>query len=404
MNAVEMDPRKSGTIQCLAGCLDGIVAEPLLPYSEEAISFLAALSSRLMKDRSAKGFPDIISFAYWCRKSNIERKRDESRSRTAYFDERIGRGLTFHIAPSNIPVNFAFSFAFGLLAGNACIVRVPSKPFEQTGVICRAIEDVLPEHPEIAKRCAVVTYPVDDEVTGAFSLVSDARLIWGGDSTIASVRRLPSKPRCVDILFSDRYSVALMDGRAMKDIGDEDLSRLAEGFYNDTYLMDQNACSSPQVIYWLHDVPESRDRFWAAVRESAARRYVLQPQIAMDKYVQLCEDVLDAVAGGEVRFDGLLTVVDVLSTPDDICGLRGKGGYFYQQVVSDLDEIEPFVTERFQTLLYFGIEASDIRDFVLKKKLRGIDRIVPVGHAMDIDIVWDGYDLVAELSRIVDVR
>ena len=124
----------------------------------------------------------------------------------------------------------------------------------------------------------------------------------------------------------------------------------------------------------------------------------------MDKYVQLCEDVLDAVAGGEVRFDGLLTVVDVLSTPDDICGLRGKGGYFYQQVVSDLNEIEPFVTERFQTLLYFGVEASDIRDFVLKKKLRGIDRIVPVGHAMDIDIVWDGYDLVAELSRIVDVR
>ena len=52
MNAVEMDPRISGTIQCLAGCLDGIVAEPLLPYSEEAISFLAALSSRLMKDRS----------------------------------------------------------------------------------------------------------------------------------------------------------------------------------------------------------------------------------------------------------------------------------------------------------------------------------------------------------------
>lgn len=404
MSVVEVESSKVGTIQCLAGRLDDIVAEPLLPYSEEAISFLASLSNGLMKDPAAKAFPDIISFAYWCRRANVEKKRDESRFRTAYFDERIGRGLTFHIAPSNIPVNFAFSFAFGLLAGNACIVRVPTKPFEQTSVICHVIDNVLPDHPEIARRCAFVTYPVDDEITGAFSLRSDARLIWGGDSTIASIRKLSSKPRCVDVLFSDRYSIALMDGKAIKETSDEGLSRLADGFYNDTYLMDQNACSSPQMIYWLHDIPESRERFWTAVRECAARRYVLQPQIAVDKYVQLCGDVIDAVAQGSVCFDGLLTVVDASVFPGDICGLRGKGGYFYQQAVSGLDEIAPFVTERFQTLLYFGLEASDVRDFVLKNKLRGIDRIVPVGHAMDIDIVWDGYDLVAELSRIVDAR
>lgn len=40
-----------------------------------------------------------------------------------------GRGVAFHIAPSNVAVNFAFSLAAGLLTGNANIVRLSSKPF-----------------------------------------------------------------------------------------------------------------------------------------------------------------------------------------------------------------------------------------------------------------------------------
>ena len=38
---------------------------------------------------------------------------------------------------------------------------------------------------------------------------------------------------------------------------------------------------------------------------------------------------------------------------------------------------------------------------VVAARLRGIDRIVPVGKAMDIGVFWDGHDLVRELSRIV---
>ena len=33
--------------------------------------------------------------------------------------------------------------------------------------------------------------------------------------------------------------------------------------------------------------------------------------------------------------------------------------------------------------------------------LRGIDRVVPVGRALDMDIVWDGYDLIGSLSRLI---
>ena len=33
---------------------------------------------------------------------------------------------------------------------------------------------------------------------------------------------------------------------------------------------------------------------------------------------------------------------------------------------------------------------------------RGVDRIVPVGRTLDFALVWDGHDLIRELSRVVD--
>ena len=43
-------------------------------------------------------------------------------------------------------------------------------------------------------------------------------------------------------------------------------------------------------------------------------------------------------------------------------------------------------------------------NFVFKNRLSGIDRIVPVGEALDIGVIWDGYDIVRSLSRIIDVK
>jgi hypothetical protein len=52
---------------------------------------------------------------------------------------------------------------------------------------------------------------------------------------------------------------------------------------------------------------------------------------------------------------------------------------------------------------YYGADKNALRDFVIKNSLRGIDRIVPVGSALDIGVVWDGYDIVRALSRVVEV-
>lgn len=371
----------------------------LRPFSEEAVAFLAHLSKNLLRLPEARRYADITAFGFWCRRANIQTMKESYPDRAV----RLGRGLCLHIAPGNVPINFAFSYAFGMLAGCSNLVRLPSKLFPQVELVCREIASLLPQYPEIAARTAMVRYPASGEITAHWSRQADARIIWGGDGTVAALKALPSSPRCVDVCFADRYSLCLMDPKAIEQATDQTVETLAEQFYNDTFLMDQNACSSPQMVIWTEECQTGRRRFWEAVFRTAKRQYALQDAVSVDKYTQLLSDILccDTVCKVWKR-ENLLYGVELSALPEDMTALRGKSGYFYEYHLKDWAELEERVTEKFQTLTYFGLDAEEIRRFVVERQLRGIDRIVPVGKALDIGIVWDGYDLVRTLSRQIE--
>ena len=342
-----------------------------------------------------------MSFAYWCRRGNVLR---EKQSREGRIESRLGRGFALHIAPSNVPVNFAFSYVFSLLAGNATVVRCPSKAFDQVQVILDAMREQFVEYPEVGRRSAFVTYPSSGKTTEALCALSDVRVIWGGDATVASIRALASKPRCVDIAFADRYSIALFNADAINSLDEGGLSQLARDFFNDTYLMDQNACSSPQTILWVgadESVASARGAFWNSVASYAKQHYELQAAVAVDKYVQLCGDVIRGIASGAEQHEGYLTTVEL---PDDIglsTSLRGVGGYFYEKHVDGLLDVANDIDEKYQTIAQFGFDAKEVRQQLIDARITGIDRIVDVGKAMDIGLIWDGYDLIEAMSRTV---
>ena len=235
-------------------------------------------------------------------------------------------------------------------------------------------------------------------------------MIWGGDRTIAAIKALSARPRCVDICFADRYSVALINADAVVAADDAQMTRLVEGFYNDTYLMDQNACSSPQVILWevgelgSGEIEKAKERFWMAVEDVAKKRYVLQDAVAVDKYTLFCEEAVGNYNIQSVtRRGNLLYRVELKALPPDIVSHRGKAGFFFEYTLKSRDELFAVVTEKFQTITQFGIDAAELRRQVVKNGLRGIDRIVPIGQAMNIGVIWDGCDLVRSLSRIISV-
>lgn len=378
-----------------------VVNSPLQTYSNEALEFCALLSKNLMKSPALRAYPDISSLAFWCRRANLQKMKESCLEA----ENRVGRGLCFHVAPGNIPINFAFSYLFGLLAGCSNIVRISSRQYPQIEQVCEVVAETLANFPEIEKRTAFIRYQADDETTADFCRAADVRMIWGGDQTIAKVRIMPCKPRCLDICFADRYSICIMDGNAVLAAGDTELRRLIDNFYNDTYLMDQNACSSQQIVFWIHDSNEARNRFWNALSERAKKKYMLQPALGIDKYTHVFEDILDGRPVSAVQRDtNLLYRIELSELKGDLCELRGKGGYFYEYSLDGIDTLAPFITEKFQTVTYYGINPETIRRFVISNNLRGIDRIVPVGKAMDIGIMWDGFDLARVLSRYIDVE
>ncbi len=379
---------------------ENIETKPITPYSDMVCEFLNEISSKLMKSTIIRTYTDLSALAFWCRKGNIQRLKEIFGDSS----NRLGRGLCFHIAPSNIPINSIFSYFFGLLAGNANIVRLSAKEFPQVDSICELIKNVITKYPDIEKRTAFVKYERDDEISESFSRIADCRMIWGGDKTISIFKRYETKPRCTDITFPDRYSICIIDGNTIKNTGDEEMKRLSENFYNDTYLMDQNACSSPQLIYWTNDSKEAREKFWDFVYDYAKSKYTLQDAVAVDKYTKLCEDaILYDNIGKTTNRTNLLYRSEINILTDNITEIRGKGGYFYEYALNDRRDLFKIINEKYQTITYFGIDAKALQQDLINNNIQGIDRIVPIGKAMDIGPIWDGHNLIKELSREITV-
>ena len=234
-----------------------VTVKPCAPFGNLEIDFLDTLSKILMYNNNARSFPDIISFAFWCRKKNIISLKNKLNTA----ETRIGLGCIFHITPSNVPVNFAYSFAFGLLTGNSNIVKLPSENFSQTKIICNVISKIIKRNKFkiIGKKNYFFKYNSNEtDITKNLSLKIDGRVVWGGDKTIEMVKNFKTKPRVKDIFFSDRYSFCIIKSDEIISSKAERIESFSNKFYNDTYFMDQNACSSPHLIIWYGSAKQNR--------------------------------------------------------------------------------------------------------------------------------------------------
>jgi hypothetical protein len=382
-------------IQFLCGN-ENITSNPRKPFADEICQFLDEVSILLVKSPENRAYPDVLAFAFWCRKSNLNRLKEN-------YDDlswRLGRGLCFHIAPSNVPVTFAFSYVFSLLAGNTNIVRVPSKAFPQVDVICRAVETVLSNYSEIKKGTTFIKYQKSSDLTAHFCKISDCRMVWGGDETVNQIRHLEVKPTCVDIFFPNKYSLCLINAEEIIKASQREMEQLIHNFYKDTYLMDQNACSSPHLVCWVNDSEFARNKFWNHLTSYAEKKYLLTDAMASNKYLKLCNDLIDINTIQKTnQHSNFLYRIELSELTINTDKLKGQSGYFYEYPIDSLEKLTHVINEKYQTLTYFGFDPSALVHELLNLNVKGIDRIVPVGSALNIDITWDGHDILRELSR-----
>lgn len=379
---------------------------PLKPFSDEMIDFLSDVSKELMGCKEARVFPDIVTLGFWLRKTSLLRLKD--RFLTSDDHIRIGRGVVFHIAPSNVPVNYAYSLFAGLMCGNANIVKVSSKDFPQVTIINKAIKATLEKYEKMKPYISLIRYERDEDINNILSSLCDVRVIWGGDATIAELRQSSLPPRATEITFADRYSLAIIDSDKYMDMLSNDLEgrfalRTASDFYNDTYLSDQNACTSPRVIIWLgNSKKEAKKRFWIELYKLVKEKYFFQEIQSVDKLTIECMASVSGLGNMKQneKIDNRLVRIQIAEISADLMKYRGNSGYFYEYDCDDILEIRSICNDSHcQTIGIIG-DTSIVKP-LLQSGIKGVDRVVPIGHTMDFDLIWDGYNLVERLTRIV---
>lgn len=372
------------------------------PFDEEIIEFLNELSRKLMGTDEAKKYPDIVSLGFWIRKASIMKIK----SRALCLNDNIyqvGWGIAFHIAPSNVPVNYAYSLVMGLLTGNANIVRVPSKEFPQVAIINKAINEMLNKFINIKSYICLIRYEKNQLINDYLSSIADIRLIWGGDNSIEEIRKSPLGPRATEITFADRYSLAVIDSD--KYLALENKEKFAQDFYNDTYLSDQNACTSPRIVIWLgKNIEAAKEIFWQLEHAFVKKKYIYQPIMGVNK---LTSSYLAAVKFEQVkvenREDNYIVRVKVPTVDHALMKLKDNSGYFFEYDCSDIMELVPLCNDvHCQTIGFFG-EKKMIMPLI-QTGIKGIDRIVPIGKTMDFDFIWDGYNLTERLTRTISIQ
>ncbi len=379
-------------------------ARPLIPFSPLVIELLNQVSEQLMSHALLRDFPDVATFAFWCRKASISTLK----SRYVDRNQRLGRGVIFHVAPSNVPVNFAYSLAAGLLAGNANIVRVPSPEFIQVQMIAEVIKELLKNQKfvELRNHIFLIRYDKSQtQITSELSERCDLRVIWGGDRSIQEIRRSPLSQRSYDVTFADRYSLCVIDADGY--LSEKDFSKIAISFYNDTYLFDQNACTAPHLVFWVGSsvqIEQAKRMFWDELQSLVESKYDLQTISAVDKLTTAYKFVSQN-AGSQLSKskDNLITRIKIGSLDAGIENWRGKWGCFFEYQATNLDALAHIVNQRFQTLSYIGIAPTVLEALVHEKRMTGVDRIVPVGRTLDFALDWDGYDLISTFSRVISV-
>jgi hypothetical protein len=375
----------------------------LSSFDERVVEFSNRLSKRILADKVFGRVPALTSLAYWLRKSNLLRIKNENLYLTQQKNVFLGPiGIVFHVCPANVDTMFIYSLMISLLMGNKNILRVSNRlDHEYISFLFDSLNSELStdESSLFKSYINVISYEHENEINEYFSGIANARLIWGGDNTAKIFRGFSKNPRIKDIVFSDRISISIFKCKNFLELQNQDKKEIVRKFYNDSYTFDQRGCSSPQSIFILGEESESKEferEFYHLLEVISTELYISdEASLASMKFNQLVNDVIDEKVNHFLNNSvGLYLIGNNQNQLEHSCG----GGYFYTYYLQNLKDLRVFINNKTQTLSYFGLEKREIDEIAQFTAGHGVDRIVPIGKALDFDFIWDGYNLCEELS------
>lgn len=365
----------------------------------QVLAFLQQLSRALMQDADCKKHSELVALAFWLRAKNIHEITESYQCR-----RYKALGVVAHFTPANVDTMFVYSWVCSILAGNNNIVRVSSRGGEAQQHLLRVLNIVF-EQPTFASLalCNVfVSYEHQSlqgaEVSESICSRVDARVLWGGDNSVNAIRAIPCKPRCRDISFADRHSISLISAKAVSS--DAFKTDAIKALLTSLKPYDQQACSSPRVLFWLGDSASLHEFL------SSARSFVQEdaPLSRRNEQLVSAQSIQAQYQDTRVNYFGELCAVEVQQL--DVKMLKHHTGNLVLlcHCIGSLDDIRTFVSNKVQTLAYWGIKKDDLIKFIDQVSIMGIDRVVPLASALTFAAEWDGYELLSQLSRRVVIQ
>jgi acyl-CoA reductase LuxC len=387
-----------------------VASGTLPPFDQVLVDFVDAVSKSVLLDPAMRSMPEMMAVAYWMRKSHIMKLRRD-------FEGRCGnrivlpRGVALHFAPSNVDSIFVYSWFISLLLGNANVIRLSSRRGTQVDTLLATINAISAQErfQDIRIRNLILSYEHDDALTQRLSETCHVRLLWGGDESVRRLRSVPMNTLAIEVAFANRFSLAVLNAATVANCDAEAIKSLAGRFFNDAYWFDQMACSAPRLVAWVGDAgvcSSAQNVFWPALGREVdkhgtqyAEMVGLNKQVAA--YVLAAAGTADKILPG---ITGPISRVHLTKDPEgQFRSIECGGGLFFEMEISRLEELTRLLTARDQTLSYFGFDPEALKRFACTLPTRAIDRIVPIGMALEFSTVWDGYDLFQILSREVDL-
>jgi hypothetical protein len=369
------------------------------PFCAERISAVNELSAGLLANRHVLRSPAMAYFGHWIRRSAVRNLEAGFNAGKAADTLCAPRGVVLHMPPRNVETIFLFSWVLSYLAGNMNVVRLPS---QLSDTVMSAVE-LLATRLDRGGAHPFIRYAPSETVNAALSHCSDGRVVWGGDEKVRMFERLPLRNGGKAIWFGDRYSYSVLSGRALAQAGTEGIEALAHRLNTDIFTFDQMACSSPHKLFVVgsrHEHVDAVTALLAAVDEEARRHDTgIPPSHAIRKLTEALA-LSSTTEGWRMSQPGaeLVAVIAPEARSDED---RVGGGFLVVEFIDDLMDIAGFVQQKHQTLTYFGFEKSELAKLAHNATMSGLSRIVPIGQALNFDAVWDGYDLVRELTRTI---
>ncbi|NMH59649.1 acyl-CoA reductase [Alteromonas ponticola] len=369
-------------------------SENFRPYDKLVVAFISELSDRLLKNTD-QNFSELVALGFWLRERSLEKEFKP------YFSSlRKPVGLVVHYTPANVDTMFVYSWITSLICGNKNIVKLSSLLSDLQRTLLENIQYVLSksDFSPISNTNLFVQFDKSNNAAAdTVSMSADARILWGGDESVSAIRQLPIKPRCRDISFSDRYSASVLNGNSLTELNLDDV---AGRFYRDIHPFEQQACSSPKILFWQGDAT-LQSAFFKSLGDKFNDKYSItlkNEQFIMAQSMAVIGNIEDAQI-----YNKLLVLKMSACSPLDLTFHNGQFSIWVVPI-EEIKDLTKYCDEKMQTLSYWGIDKGDLVKFLTGPSIKGIDRLIPLGQALSFSSNWDGYSLVDQLTRVISVE